>query len=131
MGWFGGVVVVAALGAAAPVAQERMPAAEPVAAEPSPQELAALEAAVADAPAAPRETPPAQLALQEEVAASMSYPSSVCKKKRVDACGCHHVYGVRHCHPDRRSKHCEALAKLEAPWLQTEPLDLEDALALK
>lgn len=33
-----------------------------------------------------------------------------CEKKRVDACGCHHVYGVRHCHPTRRSKHCEQLA---------------------
>jgi hypothetical protein len=34
-----------------------------------------------------------------------------CEKKRVDACGCHHVYGVRHCHPSRRTKHCEQLAQ--------------------
>jgi hypothetical protein len=34
-----------------------------------------------------------------------------CEKKRVDACGCHHVYGVRHCHPNRRSNHCEQLAE--------------------
>jgi hypothetical protein len=40
-----------------------------------------------------------------------------CAKKRVDACGCHHVYGVRHCHPNRRTKYCEAPAsgKLPAP----------------
>ena len=33
-----------------------------------------------------------------------------CAKKRVDACGCHHVFGVRHCHPSRRTTHCEAMA---------------------
>ena len=132
MGWFGGAVVVAALGAASPVALERVPVAAP---EVSQQETAALEAALIDAPAdapadALRAEAPEQVAQQDELAAAaMSYPSSVCKKKRVDACGCHHVYGVRHCHPDRRSKHCEALASLGAPWLQTGPLDLADALA--
>ncbi len=34
-----------------------------------------------------------------------------CKKKAVDACGCHRVYGRRHCHPKRQSSHCEALAQ--------------------
>ncbi|MBF5045491.1 hypothetical protein FGE12_23995 [Aggregicoccus sp. 17bor-14] len=132
MGWFGGAVMVAALGAASPVALERTPAAAP---EVSQQETAALEAALVDAStdapaAAPQAEAPAQVAQADELAAAaMSYPSSVCKKKRVDACGCHHVYGVRHCHPDRRSKHCEALASIGAPWLQTEPLDLADALA--
>lgn len=38
-----------------------------------------------------------------------------CAKKRVDACGCHHVFGVRHCHPNRRTPHCEALAQVELP----------------
>ena len=41
---------------------------------------------------------------------------SVCAKKRVDACGCHHVYGIRHCHPKRKSEHCEAMA--QAPDLE-------------
>lgn len=40
---------------------------------------------------------------------------SVCSKKRVDACGCHHVYGVRHCHPKRKSEHCESMAQALEP----------------
>lgn len=36
------------------------------------------------------------------------FPPQVCAKKRVDACGCHHVYGMRHCHPNRKTDHCEA-----------------------
>lgn len=35
----------------------------------------------------------------------------VCAKKRVDPCGCHHVYGARHCHPNRKTDHCEAPVK--------------------
>ncbi|HYO66825.1 MAG TPA: hypothetical protein VEU33_12135, partial [Archangium sp.] len=38
-----------------------------------------------------------------------------CSKKRVDACGCHHVYGVRHCHPKRKSEHCEAMVQASEP----------------
>lgn len=47
-----------------------------------------------------------------------------CDKKRVDACGCHHVYGLRHCHPARKTDHCEAPVKLKvaAPMSkQTKP----------
>lgn len=40
---------------------------------------------------------------------------SICAKKRVDACGCHHVYGVRHCHPKRKSEHCESMALVNEP----------------
>lgn len=40
---------------------------------------------------------------------------SVCAKKRVDACGCHHVYGVRHCHANRKTPHCEATAQVTQP----------------
>ena len=36
-----------------------------------------------------------------------------CEKKRVDACGCHHVYGLRHCHPTRKTDHCEAPVKFK------------------
>ena len=43
--------------------------------------------------------------------AGQVFNPSVCAKKRVDACGCHHVYGVRHCHPKRKSEHCEAMVK--------------------
>ncbi len=34
-----------------------------------------------------------------------------CSKKRVDKCGCHHQFGLRHCHPNRKSVHCEAPVK--------------------
>ncbi|HET9450932.1 MAG TPA: hypothetical protein VFO83_08630 [Aggregicoccus sp.] len=105
MGWLGGVVMVAALGAT-PVADG----------------AAASRAAPA---AAQVEQVAPQLAQGDELAAAMSYPSSVCKKKRVDACGCHHVYGTRHCHPDRKGKHCEAVVKAQQPWLQSEPLALK------
>ncbi len=49
-----------------------------------------------------------------EVAAPVFNPS-ICAKKRVDACGCHHVYGIRHCHPNRKGEHCEAPVKAVAP----------------
>jgi len=101
MGWLGAVVMVAALGVA--------PGADG-----------------ASAPrAAPAEAQAAEAQMQEALAAAMGYPSSVCKKKRVDACGCHHVYGTRHCHPDRKGKHCEAVVKAQVPWLQSEPLALK------
>ncbi|NVI98898.1 hypothetical protein HV824_12320 [Myxococcus sp. AM009] len=50
------------------------------------------------------------------VAAPVFNPSA-CAKKRVDPCGCHHVYGIRHCHPNRKGDHCEApvKAEVEAP----------------
>jgi hypothetical protein len=49
------------------------------------------------------------------VAALLAWPSpraaalnpQACAKKRVDACGCHHLYGLRHCHPNRKGPHCE------------------------
>ncbi|HLL54080.1 MAG TPA: hypothetical protein VK447_11060 [Myxococcaceae bacterium] len=43
-----------------------------------------------------------------------------CMKKPVDPCGCHHVYGVRHCHPTRRTSHCEARAETQQPPLQSQ-----------
>jgi hypothetical protein len=46
-----------------------------------------------------------------EVKTTPVFNPAVCAKKRVDACGCHHVYGVRHCHPKRKSEHCEAMVK--------------------
>jgi hypothetical protein len=30
--------------------------------------------------------------------------------KRTDACGCHHQWGVRHCHPSKMTSHCESPA---------------------
>jgi hypothetical protein len=103
MGWLAGVVMMAALGAA-PVARE--------AAQPR-QEV----------PAAEKKAPEVKAPdIDEALAAAVSYPSSVCKKKRVDACGCHHVYGTRHCHPDRKGKHCEAIVRAELPWSDVEPV---------
>ena len=56
-----------------------------------------------------------QVASGELFAAPTHSPASVCKKKRVDPCGCHHVYGVRHCHPTRKTDHCEAPVRAVAP----------------
>jgi hypothetical protein len=44
-----------------------------------------------------------------------------CANKPVDPCGCHHVHGIRHCHPNRRTKYCVATVKgkLPAPVLTT------------
>jgi hypothetical protein len=50
-----------------------------------------------------------------EPTAGPVFNPSTCAKKRVDACGCHHVYGLRHCHPNRKSEHCEAPVKAPAP----------------
>lgn len=38
-----------------------------------------------------------------------------CAKKRVDACGCHHVHGIKHCHPNRKTKKCRAYAAWKLP----------------
>ncbi|MDQ3263880.1 MAG: hypothetical protein M3Y59_09485, partial [Myxococcota bacterium] len=32
-------------------------------------------------------------------------------EKRADKCGCHHQYGLRHCHPKYKTKTCEAPVK--------------------
>jgi hypothetical protein len=50
-----------------------------------------------------------------EVKTAPVFNPAVCSKKRVDACGCHHVYGVRHCHPKRKSEHCESMAQASEP----------------
>ncbi|PTL76993.1 hypothetical protein [Vitiosangium sp. GDMCC 1.1324] len=47
-----------------------------------------------------------------EVKTAPVFNPATCSKKRVDACGCHHVYGVRHCHPKRRTDHCESVAQV-------------------
>ncbi len=44
---------------------------------------------------------------------SGSASAEYCTKKRVDKCGCHHQFGVRHCHPSRKTGHCEAPVKHE------------------
>lgn len=50
-----------------------------------------------------------------EVKTAPVFNPSVCAKKRVDACGCHHVYGVRHCHSKRQTEHCEGVVSAEKP----------------
>jgi len=49
-----------------------------------------------------------------EVKTAPVFNPSICNHKRVDACGCHHVYGVRHCHPNRKTDHCEAVVQNES-----------------
>lgn len=37
-------------------------------------------------------------------------------EKRTDRCGCHHQFGLRHCHPKKKTPKCEAPVKAsEAP----------------
>lgn len=61
-----------------------------------------------------------------EMAAGPVFNPSVCAKKRVDACGCHHVYGVRHCHPNRKTDHCEAPvnAPAQKKEVKTKPVSM-------
>ncbi len=33
--------------------------------------------------------------------------NQACARKRTDACGCHHYYGLRHCHPKLKTERCE------------------------
>ncbi|MCI0572698.1 MAG: hypothetical protein L0Y66_18240 [Myxococcaceae bacterium] len=40
---------------------------------------------------------------------------SSCAKKRTDACGCHHHFGLRHCHPKLKTPRCEAPVRAQAP----------------
>ena len=48
----------------------------------------------------------------------------VCAKKRVDPCGCHHVYGMRHCHPNRKGDHCESPVKASTDVTSSQPQKL-------
>ena len=32
-------------------------------------------------------------------------------EKRTDPCGCHHQWGLRHCHPKKKTQRCEAPVK--------------------
>jgi len=50
-----------------------------------------------------------------EVKTAPVFNPSLCAKKRVDSCGCHHVYGVRHCHAKRQSDHCEGMVRADEP----------------
>ncbi|RKH15860.1 hypothetical protein D7Y13_33060 [Corallococcus praedator] len=59
-----------------------------------------------------------------EMTAGPVFNPALCAKKRVDPCGCHHVYGIRHCHQSRKSNHCEAQVRAYEP---EETHDAEDA----
>lgn len=59
-------------------------------------------------------------AQEPELVAAPVFNPSICAKKRVDPCGCHHVYGIRHCHPNRKGGHCEAPVKAQLPAESTE-----------
>jgi hypothetical protein len=36
-------------------------------------------------------------------------------EKRTDRCGCHHEFGLRHCHPNKKTQGCEAPVKAKVP----------------
>ena len=37
-------------------------------------------------------------------------PAWAHSSKRTDPCGCHHQWGLRHCHPTKKTESCEAPA---------------------
>jgi len=41
--------------------------------------------------------------------------------KRTDKCGCHHQYGLRHCHPNKETPGCEAPASAKSPAVKPTP----------
>lgn len=45
------------------------------------------------------------------IAAMLLAAPAVAHEKRADKCGCHHQYGLRHCHPKKKTDHCEAPVK--------------------
>lgn len=57
--------------------------------------------------ARPPSPPPHQAAVLED---DDTMGTDACLKKRVDRCGCHRVFGRRHCHPNRRREWCDAYA---------------------
>ncbi|HYV49607.1 MAG TPA: hypothetical protein VFA20_32330 [Myxococcaceae bacterium] len=42
-------------------------------------------------------------------------PARAHDEKRTDKCGCHHQYGLRHCHPNKATPYCEAPASAKSP----------------
>jgi hypothetical protein len=42
--------------------------------------------------------------------ALLSAPALGHQEKRTDPCGCHHQWGLRHCHPKKKTSRCEAPA---------------------
>ena len=50
------------------------------------------------------------------VMVAMSAPTAWAhKSKRTDPCGCHHEYGLRHCHPNQKKETCEAPVEAQRP----------------
>ena len=43
----------------------------------------------------------------------VAVPSLAHEGKRTDACGCHHQWGMRHCHPQKKTPRCEAPVRSE------------------
>lgn len=42
-------------------------------------------------------------------------PALAHRSKRTDKCGCHHQYGLVHCHPNQKSNRCEAPVASKVP----------------
>lgn len=56
----------------------------------------------------------------------LALPASAHDSKRTDKCGCHHQFGLRHCHPKKKTQRCEAPVKAvqPRPGPRTEPVKL-------
>ena len=49
------------------------------------------------------------------VAGLMAAAPAWSHEKRTDRCGCHHEFGLRHCHPNKKTQSCEAPVKAKVP----------------
>lgn len=58
----------------------------------------------------PKARPPSPPREQAAVLEDDTMGTDACLKKRVDRCGCHRVFGRRHCHPNRQTDWCDAFA---------------------
>lgn len=53
-----------------------------------------------------------------------------CANKRTDACGCHHYFGVRHCHPKLKTDRCQRrVQRAPAPGTASDQPQLAAATA--
>jgi len=54
------------------------------------------------------EAPPQRFAANStEIPQAALARARTCAKKRTDACGCHHYFGVRHCHAKLKTDKCQ------------------------
>ena len=74
-----------------------------------------LTLCTAAAPVKPLRAPRSEQHASVDLLDEDTMGTNACLKKRVDRCGCHRIFGRRHCHPNRRTEACEAYAENSRP----------------